>query len=74
MAARRQLPRGFRRQRFAKPATPAAARGMSEARAALAGEGETPSFDQSMAERAQWRLSDEAPRRVQGCLSLEVRR
>lgn len=65
MVARRRLPSGFRPQRLARAVPPATHRGIAEVRAALDGDGPTPSVDQTLAERAQWRVMDEAQRRRQ---------
>lgn len=74
MAARRRLPAGYRPQRLAGAVSPATQRGFADALAALQGEGDTPTADEAIAQREQWRVLDEGRRQPQGCLSLEVRR
>lgn len=57
-------------RRVTRPPQPASLRGIGAAIAALRGEGETPSTEDALAQREQWRAADEARRKPQGVLPL----
>lgn len=70
MAARKRLPRGFRRELPVR-ATAASFSGLARARAALVTSDPTVISDlEALAEREQWRVDEEAERNAQGCLRL----